>query len=108
MNIMTSEARSAFTRRAARTVSRRASLLSLGGAALATATRTDSAAKRKSGNTCKKKEKQRCSNDAAACRNTVQLGCDPGDPTNCAAEQDCCDNCSANGFLTCLLLVNRE
>jgi hypothetical protein len=105
-----SKALNAFTRNAASATSRRASLRSLGGAALAAnaATRDVSGAKKKSGDKCKKKEKQRCSNDAAACKNTVALGCDPMDPTNCAAEKECCDTCSANAFITCLLLISRE
>jgi hypothetical protein len=94
------------------TVSRRISLARLG-VALATAAvvvagKVEAKKKKKSGNACQKKERQRCSKDAAACRNTVQLGCAPSDPTNCAEEQACCDACTANGFLTCLLLLNEE
>lgn len=55
----------------------------------------------KAGKTCKKKAKQRCSNDAATCRALVPGGCN-NEPVCIAAVVACCDACSANGFLTCL------
>lgn len=89
-------------------VTRRRSALALGGGILAARGVFPGvgAARKKKGKSCKKQETQRCNTDAAACKNTVALGCDPGDPTNCAAEKTCCDSCSANGFITCLLLIN--
>ncbi len=90
-------------------VTRRRSALALGGAILAGhgAFPSVGTARKKKSKSCKKQENQRCTTDAAACKNTVALGCDPGDPTNCAAEKTCCDSCSANGFISCLLLLNR-
>jgi hypothetical protein len=89
-------------------VTRRRSALALGGGILAArgAFPGVSTARKKKSKSCKKQETQRCNTDAAACKNTVALGCAPGDPTDCAAEKACCDTCSANGFITCLLLVN--
>lgn len=89
-------------------VSRRKSALALGGAMLAVRGTFPQAgaARKKKKKSCKTQETQRCNTDAAACKDTVALGCDPGDPTNCAAEKTCCDSCAANGFITCLLLLN--
>jgi hypothetical protein len=104
---MNTNAFDAITRRAAEGISRRRSLLTLGGAALAATIATPklSEAKKKKGKDCKKKEKQRCSKDAAACKATIQPLCDPGDPATCLILQNCCEECSANGFLTCLILA---
>jgi hypothetical protein len=99
---MSTHAFDVIARRAAAGMSRRRSLLTLGGAAL-TATIAGpsvSEAKKKSGNKCKKKEKQRCSADAAACKTTVDAVCELT-PEVCAAVAACCDTCSASGFFTC-------
>lgn len=107
---MNSRAFEAVTRRAADVVSRRSSLLALSGAALATVAGSGvSEAKKKSGNKCKKKEKNRCSNDAADCKTTIlsQTLCDGSDPAGCLEAQACCEECSANGFLVCLLLAQQ-
>ncbi|MDQ2652253.1 MAG: hypothetical protein M3Z20_04325 [Chloroflexota bacterium] len=87
-------------------VSRRKSLLALGMAVLAAnAANTDvTEAKKKKGKTCKKKEKQRCRKDAATCKPQVAAICGLG-PAQCLAAQNCCDECAANGFLTCLIGV---
>lgn len=96
-----------FTRHAASVVPRRTSLLTLGGAALATNAAVAhpgfGAARKKSGNTCKKKAKQRCANDAAACRARLLAFCEDFPPADeCAAPVNpCCDTCSANEFLVC-------
>lgn len=100
----------ARTRRATRLdgITRRKSALVLGSAILVGSGAFPSigAARKKKSKSCKKQENRRCSTDAAACKNTVALGCSPDDLTNCAAEKTCCDSCSANGFITCLLLLN--
>jgi hypothetical protein len=89
-------------RHAAAAITRRHSLLTLGGAALAAAVArpTFSEAKKKVRKDCQKKEKQRCGKDTAACLNTVAVVC--GTP-DCVALQACCATCSANGFLACFL-----
>jgi hypothetical protein len=107
---MSMSAFDAFTREAAAGVSRRGSLLTLGGAALAAGVTNAgvSEAKKKKGKVCKKKEKQRCNNDAAACKTTLQPLCDPGDPAACLQAQACCEECSADGILTCLLAATAS
>jgi hypothetical protein len=102
--LMNTRAFDALTRHAADAVSRRAALVTLGGAALAAAVASPgvSAAKKRVGKTCKKKEKKRCNNDAAACRTTLVLGC-VGDDECIALLTPCCDTCSANGFFACFL-----
>jgi hypothetical protein len=107
---MSTSAFDAVTRTAAAGVSRRRSLLTLGGAALAAGVTNAgvSEAKKKKGKDCKKKEKQRCTNDAAACKTSIQPLCDPGDPAGCLQAQACCEECSADGFLTCLLIASAS
>jgi hypothetical protein len=99
---MSTHAFDTITQRAAVGLSRRSSLLTLGGAALAaTIAAPDlSEAKKKKGPDCKKKEKQRCNSDAAACKSTINAICEL-EPAQCAAVLACCDTCSAAGFLTC-------
>jgi hypothetical protein len=90
-------------------VSRRTSLLTLGGAALAAAVAkpdVSEAKKKKSGDKCKKKEKQRCSNDAATCRLLLPGGCQ-GDPDCIALLTPCCDSCSSSKFLSCFLAAQQ-
>jgi hypothetical protein len=105
---MNTQSFDAVARRAAVGMSRRSSLVTLGGAAAGALIAGPSAseAKKKKGKDCKKKEKQRCSSDAAACKTTVQVAlCPDAEPATCVAAQTCCDQCSANGFLTCLLAI---
>ena len=90
------------THRALEGISRRRSLLTLGGAAVGVTIAKPTIGEAKKKGTFKKKEQQRCSNDAAACRATVLVVCQPPDSDRCLALQDCCDTCSANGFATCL------
>lgn len=107
---MDSQAFETLTRRTAEGISRRSSLLTLGGAALAATMATPDVSqakkKKKSGDKGKEKEKKRCNNDAAACKSTVQSLCDPTDPATCLILQNCCEECSANGFLECLILAS--
>lgn len=97
-----------IARTAATRLSRRSSLLTLGGAALAAplATQRLGEAKKKKGKDCKKKEKQRCNNDAAACLDTLTLACE-GDPECVAQFGVCCDACSASGFLACFVAASQ-
>jgi len=101
------------TRHAGAAVSRRTSLLSLGGAAMlagASASGISVAKKKNKGNTCKDKEKKRCNNDAQACRNTVATYCAIAecDPANALALQACCDTCSVDGFITCQIALTQS
>jgi hypothetical protein len=103
---MITQAFESVTRQAAAAVSRRTSLLTLGGAALAASIATPDVSEAKKGKDCKKKEKQRCSKDAAACKTTVIDVCE--DEAAClAALTPCCDECSANGFFTCFIAANQ-
>jgi hypothetical protein len=91
-------------RRAARQVTRRTSLLTLGGAAIAATTIAQperASARKKKGKDCGKKERQRCANDIEACRLTVLLNC--GQPGGCSDAARCCEACTAAGFATCAL-----
>lgn len=99
---MSKHAVDTVARHAAVAISRRRSLRTLGGAALAAAMANPAAseAKKKVRKDCQKKEKQRCNKDAAACRNTLLATC--GGTPDCVALQACCTTCSANGFLSCL------
>ena len=59
--------------------------------------------RKKQGKKCRQQEAQRCSADAAACRTQVLAIC--GDNAECIAGGNlCCDTCSADGLLTCLLV----
>ncbi len=108
---MTTPTIDTLAHRAAR-FSRRRSLLTLGGAVIAATTATVEpgfAKKNKkngrkgNGGDCKKREQQRCSSDATACKATVQLLCNVDNPDVelCLLLQTCCEECSAGGFLTC-------
>jgi hypothetical protein len=97
----------ALARRAAAGLSRRRSLFTLGGAALAATIAIPELgqAKKKKGKDCKKKEKQRCNNDAADCISTLQATGDC-DAVCLALLTPCCEECSANGFLICFLAAS--
>ena len=90
-------------RRAATAISRRHSLLTLGGAVLAATVPKPSVseAKKKSRKDCQKKEQQRCTKDFAACRNMLLAKC--GGTPACVTAQACCATCSATGYLSCVL-----
>jgi hypothetical protein len=99
---MTSEAFESLTRRAAAAISRRGSLAVLGGTALAAASRPEVSDAKKGGQSRGKKQKKKCKNDAAACKNTLIVGCQ-GDQECITTLTPCRDTCRENGFLTCLL-----
>ena len=102
---MITSAIDASARDAVERASRRKSLLAMGLAVLAAKAATTGVTEaKKKGPDCKKKEKQRCSKDAAACRPQVAAICEL-EPAQCLAAQNCCDECSANGVLTCILAV---
>lgn len=100
---MRTQASHPLARQAVAALSRRASLLTLGGAALlASASNVNpSGARKKRGAGCKKKEQQRCANDVDRCRTTVLLNC--GEPGGCFAAALCCEECTARRFLTCAI-----
>ena len=93
----------AVARRAAESVSRRASLLTLGGAALAATAAAPGVSLAKKGKKCgkktKKQEQKRCKRDAAACRKAIQ--CEGEEPSPCIRLRACCETCSAGGFAEC-------
>jgi hypothetical protein len=109
------------SRRAADAVSRRASLLALGGMALAAVTAIPSAAKGGKGGKKRKKRKggeggngnageqlaqARCASQVDQCRTSVSGFCDPED---CPAQLSCCDffaTCNAVGALACIFPGN--
>jgi hypothetical protein len=63
--------------------------------------------RKKKGKQCGTKEQQRCTTDAAACRPLVLAVC--GNNEECVADAlPCCDTCSADGFVTCLLLAGSD
>ena len=57
----------------------------------------------KKGKQCGQKEVERCAADTAACRSFVLAECD-GSEECLAGTLPCCDPCSADGFLNCLLV----
>jgi len=82
--------------------SRRKSVLALGMALLAAGAASTGVTEAKKSKGCQAKQAERCSNDAAACRSQVAAFCSGGgDQATCLAVQNCCDACSADGFLTC-------
>jgi hypothetical protein len=85
--------------RIATMASRRLSLVALGGAALAAATGEVAG---KGGQSCGKKKQKRCRKDAAGCRNNLLAAC-AGDPDCAGSLTSCCETCSANGFVSCLI-----
>jgi hypothetical protein len=107
---MSTSAIDVVARAAAETASRRKSILAMGMAVLAAgaANAGVTEAKKKKGKDCKKKEKQRCANDAAACKVSLAPVCQGADPADCIALQNCCDSCSSNEFLTCLILAQAS
>jgi len=64
-------------------------------------------ARTKQGKKCRQKEAQRCSADASVCRAQVITLCG-GDPECIALGSPCCDTCSADGVLTCLLAASTN
>ena len=110
MNEQTVEA---LSRRAAASISRRGSLLTLGGALAASATSSlvEAKSSKKGKKKAKKKAAQRAENEAnlicqsqvAGCRARVLAECDG--PT-CPVVADCCSSlgaCDFNGFFACLI-----
>ena len=97
----------AFTRRATVAVTRRGSLLALGGAALATGLgrSTKVAAKdnkdKKKAKKAKKKFQKRCNQQKAQCQATVLAQDAP-------EALVCCESCFSGDFLGCILALNAE
>lgn len=117
---MTTQTIDALAHHAAR-LSPRRSFLTLGGAVLVAAAvaavepvsarknKNNKKKNRGKGNAgdCGKREQQRCSADAEACKVTVQPLCNDLSAAECIAIRACCDACSAEGFLTCLVAFNQ-
>jgi hypothetical protein len=78
-----------------------AMLATAGGLAALT---TGEARRKKKSQNCGKKERKRCKADTESCRAAVLADCG-GSPTYCEARANCCEECSADGMLTCLLAL---
>jgi hypothetical protein len=99
---MTTHGFETVTRHAAAGISRRSSLLTLSGAALAaTAGKPGVSAAKKGGESCGKKHKKKCNNNKAACNALAAPICP--DPECLATFAVCCNECFTAAFLTCLL-----
>ena len=81
-------------------VTRRASLLTLGGAALA-ATVANPGVSVASGGGFRKKLKERCDQNKIRCVSLVPASCND-DPGCIALTTPCCDECFSGGFLDCI------
>jgi len=79
-----------------------AMLAAAGGLAVLTTGEAKQKNKKNTGKDCGKKERQRCNADAETCR-TLILGQCQADPALCQGQAACCDACSADGLLRCLL-----
>ena len=84
-----------------RMVTRRASLALLGGLGAARFTAGDPVETASKGS-ARKKSRQRCRTDTAACLETLRKACE-ADPSCVGEFSPCCETCSANGFFTCYL-----
>jgi hypothetical protein len=81
--------------------SRRESLLALGLAAVAMGGANAGVTEARKRKRCKGKRRERCSTDAAACKEVLAPMCpDPEHPA-CIAIAKCCDECTAEGFARC-------
>lgn len=104
----------AFTRRAADGVSRRASLMTLGGAVLAAVAANPTIAEAKKNKKTKKKAKmkakQQCQQQVAECQTSIQTFCQQqfnnGSASGCESLlQPCCQlmaNCNIGAGVTCI------
>ncbi|MDQ2653141.1 MAG: hypothetical protein M3Z20_08855 [Chloroflexota bacterium] len=61
---------------------------------------------KKKGSDCGKRAQQRCSNDVETCRAMYMSRCKDA-PEYCLTIAACCDTCSADGMLTCLLKLQE-
>ena len=59
-------------------------------------------ARKKQGKKCKQNERRRCNADAETCKAQVLDACD-GNAECVLGANACCDTCSADGFVTCVL-----
>ena len=110
----------ALSRRAAQSVTRRGSLLTLGGALTATVTGTAPVQAEKNKKKSKKKAKQKaaeqaeneanqvCANQVASCRAEVLRVCSLSGG-KCLVAADCCSSlsvCNTTGFFSCIVAVS--
>ena len=98
---MNSHAFETFSRQAGAALTRRASLLTLGGAALA-ATVTHPSTSKASGSTFKNKLKKRCQRNKTHCINSVHDFCS-GNELCVGSVTPCCDECFSDEFFVCFL-----
>jgi hypothetical protein len=106
---MSESAFDAFTRSTAEALSRRHSLMAMGGAALAAGLTgaVGTEAKQSAAKKVKKKNKKKCNQVRESCRNVVLANVEGGsDPEIVQAFLACCENCFAPDLLTCLLAAD--
>ena len=65
------------------------------------------ARKGRMGPDCGKQARKRCTADAAQCRKLYLPSCQL-EPAQCEAAATCCDTCSADGLLRCLLALQNS
>jgi hypothetical protein len=98
---MSSTSFDAVARRAAVAISRRATVMTVGGAGLAAALGVPFTAARKSGK--KRKKKNACQRQVGQCRGFFTNVC--GSETGCPEAFACCEllaNCNSGGFVACI------
>lgn len=66
----------------------------------------DARKKKKRAANCGKKDTQRCTADAATCRTLLLANC-ADDGGACEKLATCCDACSADGLLSCLMTLQN-
>jgi hypothetical protein len=99
---MNRQALESMTRRATAAVTRRSSLLTLGGAALAaTMARPDVGEAKKGGQSCGKKQKKKCQAVETQCNAFGTPLCN-GNATCLAQVALCCQQCFADAFFACI------
>jgi hypothetical protein len=104
---MSEQSFDAFTRRAAQAVSRRQSLMALGGATLAAAAAKPSIAeaKKNKNKKAKKKAKKKCKQQVPQCEAAVAQA------NGIPQQIQCCQflsNCNAGSFVQCIASANRQ
>lgn len=100
---MNSDALNSLARKTGAALTRRASFLTLGGAAMA-ATIAHPGVAAASDSAFKRRLKKRCSQNRTRCTETVKTFCDNSE--DCiGVVTPCCDKCFSSGFFTCFLAI---
>jgi hypothetical protein len=100
---MTTQAIETATRRVAATVTHRAALQILSGAAVTAAVVKPGVSEaKKGGQSYGKNQKKQCQSNKTQCENSVTASCN-GDQVCLGQFLPCCDECFSNAFLTSLI-----